>query len=122
MKPRRTIAEFTVDGRPVPCPRPRVTRDGKHTYNPARYETWRTECGLIASVEMDGTPVTCDVALLIRVRVPDKRHGDLDNYVKAVGDALEGVVFENDKQVKRIEAELCVGEAPGVDVVVQTCD
>ena len=116
-----SIVEFTVDGRPVPCPRPRVTRNGGHTYNPPNYEAWRIKCGYIASAAMIGEPVTRDVSLTIRVRVPDRRHGDLDNYIKAVNDSIEGIVFENDKQIRRIDAEMVIDkDRPGVDVVVHT--
>jgi Holliday junction resolvase RusA-like endonuclease len=34
-----------------------------------------------------------------------KLRGDLDNYVKLVLDGLQGVAFENDKQVVQIYAE-----------------
>jgi Holliday junction resolvase RusA-like endonuclease len=121
----KIIASFSVDGRPIPCPRPRVVKG--HAYNPPNYDAWRTECALVARGAMLGDePVDCDVLLFLSVRLEDGRHGDLDNYIKAVNDAIEGVVFVNDKQVKRIAAKMSVNkDAPGVDVTVRTyknCD
>lgn len=43
------------------------------------------------------------VAVNISVFRPAKR-GDLDNYLKVLLDALEGVLYENDKQITEIHA------------------
>jgi len=46
-----------------------------------------------------------DVVLRYRLYCKKQGRKDLDNTLKAVQDALEGIAYENDKQIKRIEAE-----------------
>lgn len=110
------IVEFTVSGRPVPFKR--HEGKGRRAWNPAEYTAWKDAVGWAAKLSIGGEPVTCDVALLLRVRLQDGRHGDLDNYIKAVNDGMEGVVFVNDKQVRLINAEMYIDDVPGVNVVV----
>ena len=47
------------------------------------------------------------VAVRVTVHPPDKRRRDLDNVLKALFDALQHAgVFEDDSQIKRIEASM----------------
>lgn len=52
----------------------------------------------------DITPITGDVSIEMMIYFPDKR-GDLSNRIKVAEDALNGHVYADDKQVKRILAE-----------------
>lgn len=45
--------------------------------------------------------------------------GDLDNYLKAVADALNGVCFIDDKQIVRIFCTKVASERAGVDVKIE---
>lgn len=64
-------------------------------------------------VEGDG-----DVSLTIRVFRPQKR-GDLDNTLKVLIDALKGVAFEDDDQVREIHAYLADDKNnPRVEVTI----
>jgi len=49
------------------------------------------------------TIITGNVAVNVSVFRPAKR-GDLDNYLKVMLDALEGVLYENDNQITEIHA------------------
>ena len=51
-----------------------------------------------------GEPLDGPVSVAMHFYFPNKR-GDLDNRVKPVLDALEGVAYENDRQVVRYVAE-----------------
>ena len=46
-----------------------------------------------------------DVVLRYKLFCKKQGRKDLDNTLKAVQDALEGIAYENDKQIKKIEAE-----------------
>jgi len=46
-----------------------------------------------------------DVVLRYKLYCKKQGRKDLDNTLKAIQDALEGIAYENDKQIKRIEAE-----------------
>lgn len=104
---------LTIPGRPVPFTRPGEARDG-HRYTPAEYEAWLDSAAwrfkaATRTREFDG-PVVLEVTVRgdgidVTVSEHDGRRpkgitGDLDNYVKAVGDALQrSGVIGNDRQV-----------------------
>lgn len=104
---------FSLEKAPVPKGRPRMTRYGK-TYTPER--TLQAESDVreayqgpffegCIKLEVTVTPTQ----VLVTVSHSDtedksKLRGDLDNYVKLISDALNGVAFEDDKQVHEIHA------------------
>ena len=112
---------FSVEGRPVPQPRPRVGRN-RHAYYPGkRYKAWR---GAVAAAAMQACEppfpaLSGEIKATIHVGVPDRRHGDLSNYIKVVEDACEGIVFANDKQIRAIEATLRVAEVGRTDIAFE---
>lgn len=97
---------FTVPGRCVPSPRVRVAR-GKKAYFPRRYTDWldlaRVEayraCGRLLHTE----PVKVSVWFI-------GARGDIDNLLKSVLDAIQGVIIIDDKQVQMVEARKERGE------------
>jgi crossover junction endodeoxyribonuclease RusA len=100
-----------IEGKPTPKGRPRMTKTG-HVYTPestrraeaavrAAYSGPKFEglVSVILSISKDG------VGLEIHELTPDNKsdlRGDLDNYAKTVLDALNGVAWEDDKQVTQI--------------------
>ena len=95
------MISFTVPGRCIPTPRPRVSRYGTHY--PKRYTDWldsaRVEayraCGRVL---WDG-PVSVTVAFY-----GARANADIDNLLKSVLDAIQGVLIVDDKQVQTVEA------------------
>ena len=85
---------FCVPGLQSPQARPRVT--GKRTYNPRN--TWRESIQWLAAQEFRGFPLDGRRLVCIRL-VGARKNGDLDNYGKAVLDALQGHAYRNDNQV-----------------------
>jgi crossover junction endodeoxyribonuclease RusA len=64
-------------------------------------------------------PVSGPVALTVTVYRP-RKSGDLDNRLKVLLDALGGVAYHDDKQVRELHAYLCDDRTnPRVEVVVQ---
>ena len=113
---------LTISGRPVPCPRPRVTPHGVYYNN--SYLIWRDVAGWTARIAMNEQEHPgfgkAPVALVVRVYLKTRDRADLDNYIKAVGDALQGILFDDDRQIQRIEAALIIGtDEPRVEIEVQ---
>lgn len=103
---------FTIPGPPVPKARARVVshvgKDGKRTtrgITPKRTEAYEKHVGLIAlSARLDSYSAwpwkRDDARFGLLVRIYYCAHeGDGDNYVKAVADACNGVLWPDDKQV-----------------------
>lgn len=104
--------EFSIPGRPQAKERPRVRRDGRS------YTAPNTAKAEKAIKEMyDGPKFTGPVAITItftndktEVYIQDALwdspvRADIDNLVKLVLDGLQGVAFEDDKRVVRVEVE-----------------
>lgn len=106
------VIRFTVEGRPVPKGRPRVvtvTRASRaHAYTPASTKVYETLIGWTYREPAGALPpATGLIALFVKVYEDATQHaGDLDNYVKIVGDALNGIAWADDKQVVILRAEM----------------
>ncbi len=117
------VVAFTVIGAPVPKARPRMSRSG-HTYTDARtvaYERLVRDAAIRAAMPHGRLPVFmkgAPVKLTIRVYRAASR-GDLDNYSKAVSDACNRILYEDDRQVVSLDAWMGVDrENPRVEVEV----
>jgi Holliday junction resolvase RusA-like endonuclease len=115
--------EFTVDGPPIGKGRPKAVRFGNQVrmYTPKKTSEYETDIAfkaaqVMADLEAVETPVSVGVlayypipaswskkrqqAAIDGTEIPGKP--DLDNVLKAVLDALNGVVYVDDKQVVRL--------------------
>lgn len=113
------MQRFRVPVRPVPKGRPRVSYRGGRviTYTPAktrRFENLVRAYAVANGIELEEG----DVGLLLRFETASP--ADVSNLVKNVEDALNGIAYEDDRQVSVIVALKRppgpLGE--GVDIVV----
>ncbi len=95
------MISFTVPGRCVPCPRPRVV-SGRKAHYPRRYTDWldsaRVEAYRACGRVLWEGPVSVTVAFM-----GARANADIDNLLKSVLDAIQGVLIVDDKQVRYIE-------------------
>ena len=70
------------------------------TKHRGRLVAWKHE---VRSACQLGQPLTCGPVYLRITYYGERRGLDLDNLVKPIQDAMEGVVFRNDRQVVNIE-------------------
>ena len=113
-----------LDISPVPASRPRVTRRGI-TFYAEPYKSYKKDLKQLIEKVWDGDVISDRLSLSIRCVVdrPKKTslfapRPDVDNYAKAVMDAMNGVVFEDDRQV----TFLCVSKewaSPGQPGFIQ---
>ena len=68
-------------------------------YTSDEAQAYKNEVRTFTKCEM----ITGDVVINLTVFRP-RRAGDLDNYLKIMLDALQGVLYENDKQIVEIHA------------------
>ena len=132
----RTV--FTVYGKPMGKQRPRVTRYG--TFTPP--ETRAMERAIQATYRLSGGrmmdgyvcvnvqayyPIPKSTSKVARLRMEKRivRPGvkrDIDNVVKLVMDALNGVAYKDDSSVVMLGAAKYYSEDPCVVVEVKTVD
>lgn len=113
---------------PLPKGRPRFTRQG-HAFTPAKTRQYEKELQTILRSKWRGKPLLgalcVSIAFFIERPKSNKtphpvsqRVGDCDNLAKAVLDAANGILFEDDSQVVRLSASKQWGN-PRIVVVVR---
>ena len=121
------IIRFHVDGQPVPKQSFRVISDGRskiHGFQPRRVRAWQNAVGWVAKEaavqnQLMG-PTTADVITVLTFTLADNRRVDLDNLSKAVLDAINGIIWVDDRQVCDLRSIKRVGSPPGVDVYIES--
>lgn len=138
----KLIVGFTVDGVPVGKGRPKFARRGNFVtaYTPAKTKTYEEQVALVSRNAMKTeNKVICPspVQLNMDIFVPIPKSWskikraralsgeeypttkpDADNVAKGVLDALNGVVFDDDKQVVGLSISKRYSDRPRVDVRV----
>jgi Holliday junction resolvase RusA-like endonuclease len=132
---------FQVEGTPVPKGRPRFARRGKFvsTYSPKTTVDYESKVAEAARQAMgsqeplEGPVVACiyitlpipasyskkrTQACLSGEERPTKR-SDIDNFVKALFDGMNGIVFADDSQVVSLHATKVFGTLGMVEIMVQ---
>ena len=115
------IISFSVETTPFPQPRPRVVRH--HAFEPKRITDYKNSIRTIAKIHMQGRPpittlVQVSIAFRKNRKLGSRSFGDIDNLVKAVLDALNGICFSDDALVVRLFTEKDSDSNEGVDIIV----
>ena len=106
-----------------PVPFKRVITSGKRRFNDSRYSGFKNQLGYIAAGVMGGQAPLAG-AIKIQVDVYRKykpeslKFGDADNHLKATMDALNGIAFEDDRQVVDATVRLHKGE-PHIEIELE---
>jgi len=126
---------FTVPGVPVGKGRPRFVKATGRAYTPAKTASYESLIAYAASQAMRGaTPIDAPVGIKVQAVFPipaswnKKKKAaahwhtskpDGDNILKALGDALNGIVWTDDSQVARTSIAKVYGDTPGLHVFVE---
>lgn len=120
-------AVITID--PIPCPRPRIAVRGKiaHAYYPASYKDWKEAAKALiedACIERALVGPLCLTAAFVVPRPKTTKLSapkpDLDNYVKALMDALTAAgVWVDDYQVESLTATKAWGPTGYIDFRIE---
>ncbi len=112
---------FSVDTNPYPQPRPRFGRGT--VYEPERVKVYKHLLKIAGRQAMGGrpifsTPVTVSVVIRRRFAIDSRQFGDIDNHLKAVFDALNGVCYTDDKLIFAVGATKIQSARQGVDIAI----
>jgi len=118
------VIEFTAFGNPVPKARPRLGQrqaNGKRkAYTPKRTKNWERTVADYCGIATRGDGFECDVSVWIVFHREDRVNVDLDNLIKSVLDGMNGIAYDDDKQVVEIHAWLKYDkENPRVEVKIK---
>ena len=92
-RPRRATMEFCVPGEPVSA----------RTTDRSRLVAWCHRVRDVAAAHWSPDRTPLDVAVELRITHYGERQAiDLDNMIKPIQDALQGIVYRNDRQVREV--------------------
>jgi Holliday junction resolvase RusA-like endonuclease len=121
---------IVFDVEPTVKARPRVTRSG-HTYTPAKTKVAENAISLLAkSAHKKPLEGPLKLKAIFYIQRPKKLKttyprgsGDLDNYLKLVSDALNGIFWVDDAQLVEIHVKKMyteIGERPKIILSVES--
>lgn len=98
-----------------------MTRSG-HAFTPEKTRAYERTTRMVAALLLPADwPLDAEYALTCRVFFPDKRRRDLDNVIKAIGDALNKTAYRDDSQVAELHGTRAVDRLhPRVEVELMT--
>jgi len=119
------VIHLIVDLKAVPKARPRFTRSG-HVYTPkptTDFESYIRKCAQMMFDEPYLKAVEVRVIFNFKKAKTCKlvkctKRPDLDNLLKGVLDALNGVAFKDDSQVTRIVSEKNFSETDNIEITI----
>lgn len=131
---------------PKPQSRPRFARRGNFTtaYEDKEMKAWRNKCKLLIAKFYTGQPAL-EGALKTKVRfyikppqyiskvkknkqaltdeiIPVSKKADLDNYIKALFDSANGILFKDDGQIAEIYASKVYSTSPRIEFEIEVID
>ena len=96
---------------PVALGRPRVNTNSKSVYYRRADRDFYNQLAYIAKCEMGYQrrelltgAIRADISLYRNLPVTSKNFGDIDNHLKAIFDALTGIVYADDSQIIEVHA------------------
>lgn len=108
---------FTLDGNPIPKARPRVVNG--HAYTPR--ETRQAEQDIRTAAKLSGVRrLSGDIKLSVAFYRSSAHACDVDNLAKLVQDALNGIAYEDDRQIICLSALKTIDRArPRTEVEIE---
>lgn len=134
------VVQLVINEIPKPQPRPRITVRGKyaHAYEPKSITEYkRLVAGKYHSVYKQKLPLTGALSVDVRFYRPIQKSiskverqrrllgqslptvkPDIDNYVKAILDALNGLAFKDDSQIAVLYARKIYSAKPRTEIEI----
>lgn len=115
---------FVISGRPVGKQRPRLDPRTGRAYTPKKTRVYERK---VKRKAMSSRPAHWPKDQSYEVEIlavyPDRRYSDVSNILKAVEDGIDGVLYDDDRQVYRVTATRTVDEKTdtGYVEVTVTC-
>jgi len=99
--------QFSFTPQPWPRAQVRATKRGLRFFKPGRYQKYVDDIGILMKQIHRPCVAEVEFALEFQFYLPKAIYGrtDVDNLVKAFMDAGQLILWENDKQIKKIIAE-----------------
>ena len=107
----RTVYTLRIPQHTKSMPRPKINRRTGGAYFAKNYVSWREQftkelAAVIESESLVISPAPSDTPVEVRLKFYNARKtSDIDNLSKSILDILQGIVYEDDRQVTKLVAE-----------------
>lgn len=134
------MARFTVYGEPVGKARPRFNTRTKTAYTPSKTAEYEREVATAYKAVSKGKMFNGAVALdikayfaipkstskkrveqILKQDIRPTKKPDIDNIAKIIIDGLNGIAYEDDKQVVSVRVNKYYSAEPRVEAVIEEC-
>jgi len=113
---------FSVPGYPVTTNQAYRRRKGYGMYMTENAKQWKALIGVLGKRAMAGkAPLEGDIGVSLDLTF-DTFRPDVDGPIKLVLDALQGIAYKNDRQVRAVSARKFKGEKPGTGIWVYSME
>lgn len=126
--------KITINGRPTPAARPRVTRHG--TYNPKQKQQEKLSFEIKSKLPLSHIPSVKPIELSLfffmpipnslstkkkelLIGQPHTRKPDIDNLSKQVLDAANGVLYKDDSQIYELVTQKTFSNEPRTVIIIE---
>lgn len=116
------MIRLVIPGRPVPKKRPRLGYNGRkaYIYTPEETKAYEELIRWLGRINVK-QPITDLVEVQIKIYFKGKdEKPDLDNVIKSLLDGMNGIVLKDDRQVRRIVAEMFEDPNERAEIEVRT--
>lgn len=115
------MIKFTVQGKPKVLKRHRDRKQGKGKYDPS-YEDKRI-FAIHSHQHRPKEPFDFPVHVYLQFHFDNRKNlGDIDNLVKFVFDALNGIFWKDDRFIDRVTAVRVFNGNPRTEVIIRDID
>lgn len=103
------MIKIVIEGDAIPAARPRYSV--RRVYQPKRNAEYRERIQAAARSAMagQGEPMTGEVSVTVKIyrryKATARNFGDVDNFLKALFDGMNQIVFVDDRQITRCVVE-----------------
>lgn len=130
------MKQLTIDGVPVAKGRPRFSRYGAYTPKKTQeYEEYVKMCWLAkyGSIQLSEQPLEMNIVFYLPIpksinkkqraemlngKIKHTKKPDIDNLIKSVLDALNGIAYSDDSKIIKVAAEKQYSEKPRTEIQI----
>lgn len=113
--------EIYIDIKPKPAPRPRFRNN--HAYMPVDYQKYLAEIKrqlqLHLPAYLSADIISLQVTFFKNRPINSTSFGDLDNLLKGIMDAMNGIVYKDDAQIITVNAAKKKSTREGIAITIQ---
>ena len=124
------MSSIFIEIKPKAAPRPRVTKFG--TYNPKNYTDYKKVIALASKREFEVSSYALKMKIEFFFKIPkswtkEKKANtphhtskpDVDNLIKSIKDALNGIAYKDDSQVVSVFARKQYADREGIFIEIE---